>query len=83
MQDLIQDLSQRGRLGAEWLARQVDDHGSLGGNRDLGCYYKCVYPLRIGGYPVPAARLLRQVMRLFCQDDGDLRNSDQEKASGS
>jgi hypothetical protein len=83
MNDLINDIHRRGRLAADWLASQVDENGSLACDGDLGCYYKCVYPLRMAGYSVQASKLLDQVLRLHLREDGDLRNSDEKKTSGT
>lgn len=82
MQALIQELYDRGHLGARWLVSQVAEDGTLPCDGDLGSYYKCVYPLRISGYPAEAAKVLHQIMALHYRPDGDLRNSDEEKASG-
>ncbi len=77
------ELLRRGRLAAGWMAGQVDENGALPCKGDLGAYYKCVYPLRMAGYSLQASRMLECIMHLHYRNDGDLRNSDEQKASGN
>jgi hypothetical protein len=77
------ELYRRGQLSAKWVSEQVDENGYLPCGGDLGCYYKCVYPLRSAGYTHKASLLLDRIMDLHFTKTGDLRNSDSEKTKGS
>jgi len=85
MQQYIDELVRRGRLGAAWLKDQVSSDGMIPliADNDLGCYYKCVLPLRLSGYSVEASRVLDTIMRLHYTANGDLRNSAERKTSGT
>ena len=84
MKSAVEELKRRGRIGASWLAGQVAPDGTIpAAGDDLGCYYKCVLPLRLAGYPAEAARVLDKIMQLHYTADGDLRNSAERKTSGT
>lgn len=83
MKTQINELERRGRLTISWLVNQVDEDGYLPCEGDLGCYYKVMYALARGGYPVHAAKVLNRTMQLHYQSNGDLRNSPEKKASGT
>ncbi len=81
---LSHELVLRARRSLRWIESQTAADGTLANcDSDLGCYYKCVYPLRIGGYPEVASRILNRVLELHGTDDGDLRNSLERKTSGT
>lgn len=80
----VDELMDRARLGTKWLVAQIEEDGSIkGADGDIGCYYKVVYPLRAAGYPNLAGKVLDRIMDLHYQDNGDLRNSEEQKSSGS
>ena len=83
MSGLIEDVRGRGARAAAWLAAQVDTRGALRSEDDLGCYYKCVTPLRLAGYSVEASLLLERVLKLFLREDGDLANPGTRRTSGT
>ncbi len=83
MRSYIDEVSARGKKAAAWLSSQVDARGSLPCDDDLGCYYKCVTPLRLAGYSTEASLLLGRVLRLFLRADGDLSNPGDRKTSGT
>ena len=84
MKAYITELVRRARLAVSWLVEQVDDDGYLiPAEGDIGCYYKCVYALRLTGYSVEAAKVLGRIMELHYTDTGDLRNSPERKSSGT
>jgi len=76
------ELSERGRKGAAWVASQLDEEGNVP-TKDLGCAYKCVYPLRIAGYSMEASKLLNRIMTLHGTETGDLRDSEEVKTAGT
>lgn len=84
MKSTIDELMRRGKVGASWLANQVSPDGAIpAAGDDLGCYYKCVLPLRLSGHPAEASRVLDRIMRRYYTADGDLRNSVERKTSGT
>jgi hypothetical protein len=83
MKSYAGELYRRGQLSAKWVSEQVDENGFLPCGGDLGCYYKCVYPLRSAGYTHKASLLLSRILALHLTETGDLRNSDSEKTKGS
>ncbi len=84
-----------GRKAGAWLAAHQTPKGDYVGREpqmanglypdvdDLACYYKSVYPLRIAGESVAAARMLQHVVDRFMQPNGDLVNSPTQRTSGS
>ncbi len=83
MEQYIKLLEDRGRLSAQWILNDMNEDGTLRVNGDIGCYYKPIFPLRSAGYTYEASLLLKKVMELFYQPDGDLRGPDGRKGSGN
>ena len=79
MHKFTESLIERGTLTAKWLLSQLNNDGSIKCTDDLGAYYKCVYPLRCSGNSYAASLLLKQVMKRFYTENGDLRYSEQKK----
>lgn len=72
-------LIERGNKSASWLNSMIDTNGNNKATDDLGSYYKCVYPLRCAGYSYKASMVLKQIMKRFLTDSGDLRYSSEKK----
>ncbi|MDD5707670.1 MAG: hypothetical protein PHR35_17255 [Kiritimatiellae bacterium] len=77
-----EDLVRRGQRTIAWLVGTLEQDGHVPA-RDLGCSYKCVYPLRLAGRPAEAARLLSRIMECHGTPTGDLRDSDERKTTGT
>ena len=75
MHKFTESLIERGTLTAKWLLSQLNNDGSIKCTDDLGAYYKCVYPLRCSGNSYAASLLLKQVMKRFYTENGDLRRA--------
>lgn len=82
MEKYIKILEERARLSVNWILHDLRADGSLPVD-DLGCYYKPIFPLRSAGYTAEASTLLRHTMRMFYREDGDLRDADGRKGSGT
>jgi hypothetical protein len=81
---LTNELVEKAQLSLKWMKSQIAEDGTLAFcENDLGCYYKCVYPLRIGGYPELASSVLNKILELHATEDGDLRNSPERRTSGT
>lgn len=78
----VAELAQRGTKAAEWVANNLDGEGNVPG-KSLGNAYKCVYPLRITGYPAQASKLLDCIIRRYLTENGDLRDSKESKTNGT
>jgi hypothetical protein len=50
---------------------------------DVGCYYKSVYSLRVGGEDAAAARLMRHLVDRYMRPNGDVYTNEQSRSSGS
>ena len=83
MERYIKVLEERGLLSANWVLHELLEDGSLPVNGDIGCYYKPIAPLSQAGYGAEASKLLKHVMELFYKEDGDLRDADGRKGSGT
>jgi len=78
-----------------WLASQQTERGNYIGNEkpdkggnysdtdDLGCYYKSIYPLRVVGETIAAAKGMNFVVSRFMSPEGDLFNTETNRTSGS
>jgi hypothetical protein len=82
MEKYIQLLEERAQLSVKWILHDLQPDGSLP-VEDLGCYYKPIFPLRSAGRTAEASTLLRHTMRLFYKEDGDLRDANGRKGSGT
>lgn len=83
MNTIISELIHHGEISAKWLVMQVLPDGSLhNDNDDLGMYYKCIYPLRVAGYPHLASRMCDVVLEKFICQNADLHNKSGSKTSG-
>lgn len=88
-------LETAGRRAMAWLAAQQTALGNYRGNEqpradgvyadtdDIGCYYKSIYSLRVGGQPAAAARGLAYVVQRFRSPEGDYYNAPGLRSSGS
>ncbi len=86
---------QAARKAGAWLASRQTEHGNYVGmgepnpdgsysdTDDISCYYKSTYFMRIVGETAAAARLTRYLVRRFMTEEGDFRNSDELRSSGS
>lgn len=79
MHRYTEKIMETARRTAVWLDGEYDQNGANKRTPDLGSYYKCVYPLRCSGNSYKASLVLKKIMELFYRDNGDLRNSADQK----
>ena len=60
-----------------------DSNGIYPDTDDVGCYYKSVYSLRVGGEDATAARLMRHLVDRYMRPNGDIYTNEQSRSSGS
>lgn len=89
------DMLKAARKAGAWLAAQQTEKGNYIGNEkpdkegnysdtdDLGCYYKSIYPLRMIGETVAAAKGMNFVISRFMSPEGDFFNTESNRTSGS
>ncbi len=50
---------------------------------DVGCYYKSVYSLRVGGQDGTAGRMMRHIVNRYMRPNGDIYTNEKSRSSGS
>ncbi len=88
-------LLEAGQRAARWLASQQtgkgnyrglaepDENGIYADTDDVGCYYKSVYSLRVGGQDAAAALLMRHLVDRYMRPNGDVYTDENTRSSGS
>ena len=62
---------------------EPDENGYYSDTDDISCYYKSTYFMRVIGETAAAARLMNYLTARFMTPEGDFRNSDEVRSTGS